>query len=179
MKKINIIDLDNTLIKFDSFSTYILKGLTFKNCIKLFRLLILRKLKKIDSEIFKASIINLYRLNKNYSDMINKLAIELSLKLDKSVLLKIDSYTDDSTINVLSSASPEDYVNILAVSIGWLSLASHFDEDNKFFHNHGYNKIKLLNKFYPKDTCIYNFAISDSETDLQLLKMFNKYILLN
>jgi hypothetical protein len=38
-------------------------------------------------------------------------------------------------------------------------------------------KVEMLQKNYPADKFEYNFAISDSDKDKQLLNKFNKHIL--
>jgi len=86
--------------------------------------------------------------------------------------------SDKITINILCTASPYDYAGLLVAKLDWECIASHFsDNDNYFFHVHGNNKIRILDKLYPKNKYDYNFALSDSEGDLKLLALFKKSIL--
>jgi len=66
MKKINVIDLDKTLIPFDSFRRYIFKYIRFNNVFFVMVILLLRKLRFIKMDSFKKEMIALYRKRKNY-----------------------------------------------------------------------------------------------------------------
>jgi len=138
-------------------------------------LIFLRKLRIISlstqkkySIIFNRRIINYKKFLKNY-------AKNLSNNVNNNVMEMIKNNSDNNTINILCTASPKDYANLLASKLKWRCLASHFSENGKFIHVYGENKIKLVNDLYPKNKYIYNFSISDSINDLHLLKQFDKY----
>ena len=88
----------------------------------------------------------------------------------------VRNHSDSDTINVLCTASPEDYVKHLAELLGWPYIASQLDsERNYFVHMHGREKVKTIKKLYPEDRFKYNFAISDSRSDEELLMAFESY----
>ncbi len=94
------------------------------------------------------------------------------------MLSQIRSNSDSSTINVICSASLRDYVKYIAAELGWECLASDYIENN-FINMKGSNKIKYLRRYYPENEFSYNYSISDSKDDLELLKLFKVYTLLS
>lgn len=175
MQKINAIDLDRTLIPFDSFRTLILSYLKQKNYLSILTAyVLLRRVRVMDSGAFKHKALEHIRKDKAYQSLIQDISEQIMASLRSDIMQVIDRETDQDTLNVLVSASPEDYVCLVAGSLGWPYLASKI-EDNKFIHCHGPNKINLLQKHYPRYKYIYNFAISDSPSDLELMRMFQKY----
>lgn len=178
-KKINVIDLDQTLIPYDSYSEYLNRLLLHpRYFISGIVLILLRKLRIISlstqkkySVIFNQRIVSYQKYVKNYAE-------KLFNHVNNNVMKMVNNNSDRNTIKILCTASPEDYASLLASKLGWECVASHFSENGQFIHVHGKNKIKLINKLYPKNKYDYNFAISDSTSDLDLLLSFKKHQLL-
>lgn len=178
MIKINAIDLDKTLIPFDSYRTLILTYLHRKYYLNIVAIHVLfRKLRLTKNGTFKYNTLGLLRKDRTYEHMVQEIAEMIMLSLRPEVMEAVDNETDPHTANVIVSASPEDYVRVVARKLGWSFIASRI-ADNEFVHCYGQNKIELLQKYYPRDKYLYNFAISDSDSDLEMLKMFEKHQLL-
>lgn len=176
MKKINVIDLDHTLINFDSFRKYVLNFFRRGDLFLAF-LIFQRKIKVLSSPEFKMKVTLRCRPKHNYEQQLKLLSEFILQNINEEIISKINNHSDERTINVLSTASISDYVTLVAEKLGWVSIST-IVEDDHVNHNYGKQKqINLLNS-YPKDRYQYNFAISDSETDLELLKLFNKYELI-
>ncbi|MEG8947225.1 haloacid dehalogenase-like hydrolase [Rosettibacter firmus] len=177
MKKINVIDLDNTLIKFDSFKIFTIKFLK-KGDFLLGFLILLRKIRILTLEEFKRKVILRCRKKRNYNKFIREFADYIMENINQEIFLKINLISDENTINILASASPSDYVNLVAEKLGWESISTLVTVE-KFFHNYGEKKVLNLLREYPREKFFYNYAISDSISDLELLKLFNNYELVS
>jgi len=179
MKKINVIDLDNTLLPYDSFRKYILIFLcNKKSFFYILHLIILRKLRLLDSSAFKKRVIERSRKVDHYNDKMKNFSDQLFVDIDKSMIETVRSYTDSETVNILCTASPEDYVKHMAELLGWKYIASQLDsEQNYFIHMSGPRKVETIRKLYSEDKFRYNFAISDSKSDEELLMAFGSYVM--
>lgn len=170
--KINVIDLDKTLIPYDSFRLLIvkeLKGFDLYVCgFTLLRVIRLISVKKFKFHLTK------YFCRKYDEYYFRDFASRLYLDIDQKVMEIIMNETDDKTVNVLLSASPDLFVKHLIDKLGWKGSGSYI-ENNTFYHLYGSGKLNWLLK-YKKENIIFNFAISDSETDDQLMALFNKRI---
>lgn len=118
------------------------------------------------------------RKDPRYKELMQFIANKVVSALRPDVIQMIVEETDHETVNVLISASPEDYVRQIAQNLGWPCIASEL-RNGHFIHCYGQNKIKLLQKHFPREKFEYNFAISDSSSDLALLQMFKKHELLS
>lgn len=173
MKIINVIDLDKTLIPYDSFGKLI-KNEVKELKLKVIYLTILRVLRLISLEIYKGKI-TLW-LEKNHDKkFFEKLAENIYTDINLEVLKEVNKVSDKETINVLLSASPDVYVKYLIKELDWVGSGSYYDNNN-FIHLHGKGKINWIKKNFPEDKFKYQLAISDSATDDDLLKMFKKEI---
>lgn len=176
MRKLNVIDLDNTLIPFDSFRRLILQEIRSLNTsVILFSLL--RFARIIGRKYFTAKIIR----NIGYTVeevTLNGFIQKIITSIDNNILEIVDIHTDENTINVICSASPNIYVSRVAEQLGWIGFGSHFNE-KEFIYLYGVNKLRFIKEKFSTQKNFYNFAISDSESDLPLLKEFDNYILLN
>lgn len=176
MNKINVIDLDNTLINFDSFRRYIMDFLREGDLFLVF-LIFQRKIKVLSNSEFKLKVTIRCRTKDNYEGHLKLLSEFILQNINEEILSKINNHSDEDTINVLSTASISDYVELISEKLGWESISTIVEDDN-VIHNYGKQKQINLLKRYPKDKYHYNYAISDSETDLELLKLFNNYELI-
>jgi phosphoserine phosphatase len=178
MKKINAVDLDKTLIPFDSFRHFVFGHLKKKNFITPVTLYALsRKMRLMGSADFKHMSLILFRKDPQYEKKKSDLVGKVISDIKPDIMECIQQETDPKTANVLVSASPADYVELVAKELGWPWLASDI-VNGEFIHCHGLKKKELILHHYPKEKYEYNFAISDSPSDLPLLEMFNKYTLL-
>lgn len=174
MKSINVIDLDKTLIPFDSFRYLIMSEIKILN-FKIILLVAIRKLRLIRAGTFKNLVIKVLKLDINSN--INQKMVELVLgAIDKNILDKVNQESND-TINILCSASANSYVKEVAKRLGWRGYGSYYD-GKEFYHMYGANKLKFIQSQFPKNKYQYHFAISDSRSDLKLLKEFKKHELI-
>jgi len=180
-KKINVIDLDKTLLPYDSFRLYIISLLKRpKFFIFIVPILIMRIMRIIDPDTFKKKIVIRARKEYNYDYLMKVFAEKLFKDIDKSIISKIETFTDRDTINILCTASIDDYVSHLADRLDWKFICSNYNPENEIFiHMHGKNKVKAVENLYPSSEYIYYFAISDSPTDNNLLKKFESGVLIN
>jgi phosphoserine phosphatase len=178
MRKINVIDLDKTLISYDSFFKLYLIYLKKPNCfLLLFTIGILRKLKIISASQFARIVYQKISRQTNYEYLCRNLANKIIHDVNKDVVEMIKNHTDTDTINLLCSASPVDYVQLVAKAFDWLYAGSNIDSDGNFYHMYAENKLKFIKENFPETNYYYNFAISDSQTDSQLLSIFANKIL--
>ncbi|MFA6922759.1 MAG: hypothetical protein WC223_00760 [Bacteroidales bacterium] len=180
MKKINAIDLDDTLLKTNSFKEYYLMFL-FKSNFKIFLCLsffgLLRKLNVINKSVFFVNLVYCCRKYKNYNIKILKLTENVLLKINQEVFTLIKNNIDENTICVICTNSPSDYVVNIAKYFNWEYLASELNnKTNEFIFMDGENKKKYLLNKYPKENYLYNFAVSDSSDDDVMLDLFSKSI---
>jgi len=171
-KSINVIDLDKTLIPYDSFRQLI-KNELIKFSIGLTYISLMRVLRLISMHSYKERVMTYF--DKKYSSQFFKdFASKLFLDIDEKVLRIISKETGPSTINILISASPNSFVKYLILELNWKGMGSYFDNENNFMHLYGKNKINWLEFNYSRSDYDYNFAISDSDSDDKLLAMFKK-----
>jgi phosphoserine phosphatase len=170
MKSLNVIDLDKTLISVDSFREFILKHMGCKT----FFWVLLRLFQVVGRQKFAQSIMLVLQEHLDNEKETDEFVRFLHEKIDDDVLVIIKEYSDENTLTVLLSSSPQQYVEKFAKLLGFSGLGSYWRK-SEFFHCYGGNKIKLLEENYPRTEYNYNFAISDSESDTELLKMFKNY----
>ncbi|HEY9115417.1 MAG TPA: HAD family hydrolase [Bacteroidales bacterium] len=173
-QKINVIDLDKTLVSFDTFRELVLREIK-KGKFIVVLLTVLRISRLISSSNYKMRVQKY--LQKNYSkSFFEEYADEIYQKINPKVLALINQNTDKDTINILLSASPDDYVQLLCEKLSWQGSGSYFDEKNKYHHLYGNEKINWIKEFYPAMKFHYNFSISDSKSDRKLLELFESKI---
>ena len=164
-KKINVIDLDSTLLPHNSLIYYVLLFLKNKRCFLpvLFHLE-QRITGKITKEEFLKKIMITARKTTNYEKKVKKFGLSLYDDIRKPMLRFILQNTDEFTINILCTASPEDYVKYLCEKLGWPYISSTLDKnDENFIHMFGHNKVIAVKKMYPKQKYTYNLAMSDND----------------
>jgi phosphoserine phosphatase len=177
MTKLNVIDLDDTLLPYDSLNEYIKCFLRKpRQFLPLASIITIRKMRLIDKALFLRLIMKICRKATKYDSIMQSLARQCCQNICKEVLEIVGSFTDASTKLVLCTASPADYTKHIAGHLGWELLASELSKGD-FIHMHGAMKIKQVNAQYPRSRYQYHFAISDSTQDYELLKQFNNYLL--
>lgn len=173
-KKINVIDLDKTLIPFDSFRKFIIEEIK-KGNVKFCFYTGLKVLKLISLEKYKHYIIKILDDKFNDSDFEPFVNDTISL-IDSEVLSIIKNNSDEDTILILLSASPHSYVKLIAEKLGWQGAGSYIDKEDKFHHIYASKKVQWVRDNYDEKHFIYNMTISDSDTDKELLELFGKGI---
>lgn len=173
MRRINVIDLDSTLLPYDSF------GWLVRNELKKFDLFVwwfsvLRVLRLVSSLAFKKAM-TLHWLTKYDDTFLDTYADKIYKDLNKRVLELVDANTLTDTINVLLSASPDLYVHKVIKLLKWKGRGSYFDKGH-FVHLYSEQKINWILTNYPLSEYEYHFAISDSKSDNKLLNMFKESI---
>lgn len=176
MKKINVIDLDKTLIPFDSLFYFIIALLKTKELFAVLSFIFLRLTRVYDNTALKEKMLIKFRESKKRNEILEKLKNRIIRNLDNNVISLVQKKSDLDTINVLCSASPAVYVKLIGEHLGWHTIASDF-YDEEYVNMRGKKKILFINKQFPQSTYKYNFAISDSKEDLDLLKLFDHYVL--
>ena len=115
------------------------------------------------------------RKTTQYEKKVKKFGLLLYDDIRKPMLRFIMQNTDEFTINILCTASPEDYVKYLCEKLGWPYISSTLDDnDENFIHMFGHNKVIAVKKMYPKQKYTYNLAMSDNISDRELLKLFDQ-----
>jgi phosphoserine phosphatase len=174
MQKINVVDLDGTLLPYDSFRRLAKSQLKKMNgylwittMLRVLRIISGYRYKKLCTQYWKRkfSILFFERYAKSLYD-----------DIDREVLQTVHSKTDANTTNIILSASPDCYVKKIILLLGWQGSGSYFEGQN-FIHLYGQEKIKWLQSHYPQHTFTYHFAISDSPSDDALRALFKESLL--
>jgi phosphoserine phosphatase len=173
-EKIVVVDLDKTLLIIDSFNLFLSVQLK-KRPLKTALLRILRKLRLISLSKLK-ELSGKYIYDKLPEEEKKSFIKSLNNYINKKILNKINSEYGKSCRIIIISASPDEYVKVFAASIGWEGFGSYTDNStSRFIHLHGKGKSDFLLKYFPADKYTYEYSISDSQSDLPLLKLFKKY----
>jgi len=172
VKRINVIDLDKTLLPYDSFRLLI-KRVVFNLNIYIICITFIRVFRIISAEHYKNKTIKY--LKKKYTDKyFEQFANEVVKDIDTEVQNLIGQETNEDTINILLSASPDLFVKHIADALEWEGKGSYFDKKGNFIHLYGKNKISWVKNNYDVTKYYYNFAISDSNSDDNLLMLFKR-----
>lgn len=170
MKLLNVVDLDKTLINVDSFRYLVFKKMNFR----LFLLTVLRVFKLISRYRFARGATEILKDVLSDESQIGQIVEYLKSEINRDILQKIQQHSTDNSVTVILSSSPQEYVVRFAQEYGFWGSGSCWQGD-KYFHCYGENKIKRLSENYPPAEYEYNFAVSDDESDIDLLKMFGNY----
>ncbi len=176
MKTINVIDLDGTLLPYDSFRRLVKSQLKRMNGY-LWLLTALRVLRIISGYRYKKLCTRYWEHNRSIS-FFERYAGKLFEDIDKKVLDIVRLKTDANTTNIILSASPDSYVKRLVLLLDWQGRGSYF-EGRRFVHLYADEKIKWLVSHYPRHAFTYHFAISDSPSDDSLRALFHESLLWN
>jgi phosphoserine phosphatase len=174
-KKINVIDLDSTLLPYNSLIHFVWLFMKNRRCfIPLMLYSTQRMTGKIKKDEYIKKVLITTRKSTHYEKKVKKFGLSLYDDIRKPMLRFILENTDESTINILCTASPEDYVKYLCEKLGWLYISTTLDNnDENFIHLYGNNKVIAVKKMYPKQDYTYNLAMSDNISDQGLLKLFD------
>ena len=141
--------------------------------IKIIYLSFLRIVGLIDKLTFKKKIYLItYNFN-NYDIEMELFAKELINSIDNNIIDIINKNSNNKVLNILVTASYRSYAKHIADFMGWDCIASDLNR-GRFIHVYGLEKINYLIKKYPLEEYKYNFCISDSTSDIELLNKFEK-----
>lgn len=171
-KKINVIDLDKTLIPYDTFRLLIKKEL-YNLDLYVIKWTIIRIFRLVATDVFKFKI-TLYLEDKYDEIFFKSFAVEVLKDINKEVMELIENEVDGSTINILLSATPDLIVKHIINKLGWVGSGSYIETDGTFVHLFGIEKVNWLLRKYRPEKFDYNFTISDSASDDNLLTLFKK-----
>jgi len=169
-RRINVIDLDKTLIPYDSIRTLVIREISRLNLEVIF-IVLMRMTRILNQYQFKSRLIKSIKRKRDISYFDN-FAKELFQDIDNDVLNLVKNATDSNTSNILISASPDFYVSALIKLLEWDGTGSYFDQFDNFHHLYGKGKIEYLIKKYPPHSYDYHLSVSDSSTDDELLNLF-------
>ena len=177
IKRINVIDLDYTLLPYNSLTRFVLLFMIkWRLFLPILLLSFFRIMGLLGRDKFQKRILILTRKTPNYESRLQEFAQMLYRDINSNIMRFVNENTDKNTLNVLCTSSPEDYVKYLCKKMkDWRCICSTLDEHSGlFYHMYGPNKVKSITEVYPPDSYFYYVALSDSKTDLDLLKLFNK-----
>ncbi len=173
-KNLIVVDLDGTLIPFDSFRLLVLMNIFD---IRITFLLLFRVIRILNIWKFKKWIVKILIMKQWDKKKANKFVDKIISRIDVNILKKIQAVCESNNdIIILCSASPDIYVTKIANRLGWTGYGS-FGSENPI-HLYGLNKKKFIMNKYPIEKYNYKYSISDNESDLELLHMFNTWELI-
>jgi phosphoserine phosphatase len=175
MKKINVIDFDHTLLPYNSFTRFVICfARHWRYLFPIISLSFLRFTGVLSRGGYEKRILMLVRKTADYHQRVKEFSDLLARDINMRVLGFVRKNTDEGTINILCTASPEDYISLLCERLGdWICLCSTLDEKTGMFHHmYSREKVRSLAQRYPSDLFSYHLAISDSKIDLDLLRLF-------
>jgi len=172
MKNLIVIDLDNTLIPFDSFRKYLFCWVKYFP-IRIPLLLLERRLRITDQHQFKTKVLNIVSNHPKFNILNREVAEFIIDNLNTEILNRVKKNSNEYSELLLLSASPNFYVSLIAEYLGWAAKGSFFNQKGELVHLHGVNKVKYLKSNYPESDYSYYYAIADSDSDDGLLDLFN------
>lgn len=176
MKKLVVFDFDKTLIDHDSFKALIKKNLLINPY--LIKLICLRFFNKISRKEFAKS--SHQKIESVLSDnvYVSKFIKSTLRSVNKDVYRKFKDLKQEEVYILLLSASPNEYISEIGKILGFDSALGSFFEEEKYIHMYGNEKLTYLKSNYPKMHWDWFYAISDSHSDVLLLKSFKKFDLI-
>lgn len=139
-------------------------------------MLILRVLRLINIKTFFGLVVSTHRKFPHYDVCMQHLADKLFFDMSPELLEIINKHTDATTLNIIVTSSPVDYVQKLAAKLGWKYIASDIIS-GKISYVRGIDKVARIKEEYPDNIYTYNLAISDSLIDQPMLDLFKLHML--
>lgn len=171
MKNLYVIDFDRTLLKTNSIILLFKKiKLPLIGFWSIFRVTKLISKRKFSYETTK--IIEKYVKKNGLDNIISIIKKELNYNIIEHIKKNL---TEDSFV-IIISASPDVYIKDIAKHLGYIGFGSNF-ENGCFEYLYGIKKIKFIESKYPESKYKYYYAISDSDSDKELLNKFDKSFL--
>ena len=172
-KPLAIFDLDDTLVRGDSFRMLIMEQLPRRP-----RLLLhagLRALRLTDrarfAEAAHRALLPLLRDSAFIEEMVGR----LRERVQEPVLERVHERRRRGEMVVLISASPNEYVAPFARAMGFDAGHGSGWRNGHYVHLHGAGKLRHARDVYPPSHYEWRYAISDSESDLPLLRTCREY----
>ncbi|HVQ00268.1 MAG TPA: haloacid dehalogenase-like hydrolase [Candidatus Thermoplasmatota archaeon] len=173
-KKLNVIDLDNTLLPYNSWGKCVMEFLQRPRCfMPIIYYSLLRGFGLLSRGMYQKSLLGVIRKTPDYEDIMRTFGESLYEDVCTPLLRFVQEETDEGTVVVLCTASPEDYVKYLSAKLGWQYVSSTLDQDlTHFNHMFREKKITAIQQRYPRKDYDYHLAMSDDRKDFGLLKLF-------
>jgi HAD superfamily phosphoserine phosphatase-like hydrolase len=175
MTNLIVFDLDKTLLSIDSFS--LLARENFNKSI--FFIAGMRKLKLLNRHQCAKSLhrylLPVLQNQTIIQDFAERLVrTHLNEKVRKRLKTELAAPGNET---IIISASPHEYVSIVGENLGCRAFGSKFFED-KYLHLYGAKKVDFVKNEFPQNAFRYKYAVSDSESDLPLLRLFSDWDLI-
>jgi phosphoserine phosphatase len=176
-KKLNVIDLDNTLLPYNSWARFVLVFLRNWRCFfPIIFYSLLRGAGMLSRGTYQRNLLRVIRKMHDHENTAKTFGEALFQDVRTPLVRFIQENTDETTVNVLCTASPEDYVKYLSKKLGWQYVSSTLDKDGThFIHMFRERKITAIQQEYPRKDFDYHLAMSDDHRDLGLLKLFETH----
>ncbi len=180
-KKLNVIDLDKTLLPYNSWGRYVMENLKNYRCFfPIIYFSLLRGAGLLSRGAYQKSLLKVIRKINGYDDKARAFGEALYQDVRTPLVRFIQENSDEATENVVCTASPEDYVQYLCGKLGWSYVCSTLSQDSiHFTHMFREQKIIAIRQRYPVEQFEYHLALSDDRRDLGLLKLFENYHLVH
>jgi hypothetical protein len=175
MKRLNVIDLDGTLLPYDSLSRWVLHFKTAEGLFSPLRWWGLRyRFGWMDRSAFVRRCVDHLRRREDYESFNRSFAERLARDFSPEIRSIVRQHSDAETVNVLCSASPDDYVKHLAAALGWECRATGYRPDGHWQLLYGAEKLRRIREDFPDTDYVYHFAIADDASDEVLLHAFRE-----
>jgi phosphoserine phosphatase len=171
MKRLAVIDLDGTLIRCDSFRQLVLRHVHRP---QILFASILRSAGLIDRRCFAETVHRALVDRLSDRGYVGKFVDGLQQYTNSAVALRAREYSDDGAMVVLLSASPGEYVGLIAQRLGLDAGHGSDWRDGAYSHLYGASKIAFLEAHYPETRFEWAFAIADSASDWPMLNRFRQ-----
>jgi phosphoserine phosphatase len=155
-KRLNIIDLDGTLITDDSLRLLAMQRMTHP----MVALQVALRAMKLTDE---AALHRYFFRRPLPPDQAEMFCQSLVALVNPQVLALIREHNSAQTL--LLSASPDWYVKPFAAALGMLGAGSHDTAEGEFLYCKGAGKLALLAAKFPVSDYDYHLGIGDSEAD--------------
>jgi hypothetical protein len=178
-KKLNAIDLDKTLLPYNSWAKFVIIFLGNWHCFfPIIYFSFLRGIGVLTRGGYQKNLLMVIRKTEGYENTAKTFGEGLYQDVRTHLVHFIGENTDEATVNVVCTASPEDYVKYLCDKLGWSYLCSTLDQEGThFIHMFREQKIISIQQRYRADNFEYHLGLSDDRKDLGFLKLFKKYYL--
>jgi phosphoserine phosphatase len=166
-----VVDFDKTIIPFDSFRRYLFIWLRY-HPFKLIYYITLRKLRLVSNFWFKKRVLKLIQIDSRQRTIDLNYVKYLIPRRDVNLLHECRKIAGSNGRILILSASPHSYISLVGDSLNMMAQGSYFDSSDKFIHLYGPGKVEHLQNNYPKSEYDYCYAVSDSLSDFEFLKLF-------
>jgi phosphoserine phosphatase len=169
VKKLVVVDLDKTLISKDSFRLLVQDNLS----LTIGFWLCARVLGMVSRSFFAAKVQSLLALTLSDRQYLEDFLGRIGGLIDPRVTKLIDDAAPKEAQILILSASPHAYVQPFAQRLGFVGEGSRFDQSG-YLHLYGQAKRDFVIRNYPSDQYELCLSVSDSESDLPLLSLFQR-----